>query len=352
MSSLPGGFVGGNYSPYRNAIFLINSSTDSTTWYYLDCHTGTLVAYTTHTSSVLTTYFGGVYSPRNDRIYLIALSQTNSQTWHYIDCSSLTLVAYFSTTTPVSSNFRGGVYHPTTDRIFLIPYTNKYDSAATAWVYIEADTATVVVFSTGFGGHLAYYGGVYSPSEERIYLVPYGKADDGLWDYIDCSTLTPTAVTYTPPEGNDIIVRGFATGVFSPMNNRVYFLPYESNSHLCYIDCETGTPMTIEHGLTTITKSLKNSLYDPTTNRIYVISRSATGTAFYIDCDTDEVIEFSRPETASSMTHMLFSPSNNRIYFVPDDAQAANGTWHYFLANVYAEEYAPGLFAGGLFNLR
>jgi hypothetical protein len=97
----------------------------------------------------------------------------------------------------VSETFKGGVYHPTTDRIFLISCKSQdVNNINTPWIYIEAATATVVQFSTltAFGGRLGYYGGVYSPSEERIYLVPYGSADNANWIYIDCSTLT--AVTY------------------------------------------------------------------------------------------------------------------------------------------------------------
>ena len=43
----------------------------------------------------------------------------------------------------------------------------------------------------------AYAGGVYSPTQNRIYLVPHGQSNQTNWHYIDCATGTVTAVSYT-----------------------------------------------------------------------------------------------------------------------------------------------------------
>jgi hypothetical protein len=68
---------------------------------------------------------------------------------------------------------------------------------------------------------------VYSPSNNRIYFVPYGQADEAgdNWHYIDCST--GLVVEYIHTLGSSRPVAGaYAGGVYSPSNNRIYFVPF------------------------------------------------------------------------------------------------------------------------------
>jgi hypothetical protein len=71
--------------------------------------------------------------------------------------------------------------------------------------------------------NFAYAGGVYSPTQNRIYFVPYGEADETDWYYVDCDT--GTVVAYTHP-GTTAVNNAYSGGVFSPTQNRIYFVPY------------------------------------------------------------------------------------------------------------------------------
>ena len=89
------------------------------------------------TTAVRNAYIGGVYSPIQNRIYLVPFGQAEQDTWHYINCETGQVVGY---------------EHPRT--------------------------------TADYG---AYRGGVYSPKQNRIYLVPYRGAEEDTWHFIDCN---------------------------------------------------------------------------------------------------------------------------------------------------------------------
>jgi hypothetical protein len=68
----------------------------------------------------------------------------------------------------------------------------------------------------------AYVGGVYSPTQNRIYLVPHGQADETNWDYIDCATGVVTAYAH----GITAVNGAYVGGVYSPTQNRIYLVPH------------------------------------------------------------------------------------------------------------------------------
>ena len=84
-------------------------------------------------TAVANAYYGGVYSPTQNRIYLIPRSQANQTNWHYIDCATGTVVAYAHGVTAVAYAYVGGVYSPTQNRIYLVP---RAQSNQTNWHYI------------------------------------------------------------------------------------------------------------------------------------------------------------------------------------------------------------------------
>ena len=55
-------------------------------WHYVDCNTGSIVAYNHGATVVATAYSGGCYSPTQNRIYFTPNSQSTVAVWHYIDC--------------------------------------------------------------------------------------------------------------------------------------------------------------------------------------------------------------------------------------------------------------------------
>ena len=177
------GYIGGVYSPTQNRIYLVPlAQSNQTSWHYIDCTTGTVVAYT-HGATVITSgYAGGVYSPTQNRIYLVPYFQSNQTSWHYIDCATGTVVAYTHGATVVATGYAGGVYSPTQNRIYLVPYSQ---SNQTSWHYIDCATGTVVAYTHGATVIASgYYGGVYSPTQNRIYLVPYSQSNQTSWHYI------------------------------------------------------------------------------------------------------------------------------------------------------------------------
>ena len=145
-----------------------------------------VVAYTHGATFVSAPYRGGVYSPKQNRIYLMPNFQCTALIWHYIDCNTGSVVAYTHGATVVSAGYYGGVYSLTLNRIYLIP--NEECTVAT-WHYIDCDTGNVVAYAHGVVDTLnsqGYVGGVYSPKQDRIYLIPFIQGV-GLMQYIDCT---------------------------------------------------------------------------------------------------------------------------------------------------------------------
>ena len=133
-------------------------------------------------TAVANAYIGGVYSPTQNRIYLVPFAQSNQTNWHYIDCATGTVVAYAHGVTAVVNAYQGGVYSPTQNRIYLVPFAQANQ---TNWHYIDCATGTVVAYAHGVTAVAnAYFGGVYSPTQNRIYLVPLAQSNQTNWHYV------------------------------------------------------------------------------------------------------------------------------------------------------------------------
>ena len=85
--------------------------------------------------------------------------------------------------TAVNYAYSGGVYSPTQNRIYLVPFGQ---ASQDTWHYVDCDTGDIVGYSHGVTAvDYAYAGGVYSPTQNRIYLVPFGQATQDTWHYLD-----------------------------------------------------------------------------------------------------------------------------------------------------------------------
>ena len=167
-------------------------------------------------------YQGSCYCPTLDRLYLVPCNITGS-TWHYIDGATGLLTGYpRGPVAIVPVAYAGGVYSPVQDRIYFIPFVQTG-----TWHYIDCRTGDVVTYAAADLLGNRYIGGVYSPVSNRIYLVDNSGAPSANWHYIDCSNDTPTYVAYqhgiTGLQANP-----YQFGVFSPTNNRIYLLPYNA----------------------------------------------------------------------------------------------------------------------------
>ena len=124
-----------------------------------------------------------------------------------------------------------------------------------------------------------YIGGCYSPSQNRIYLVPFAQANQANWHYIDCATGGVVAYAH----GVTAVNTGYAGGVYSPSQNRIYLVPSaqanQANWH--YIDCATGSVVAYAHGVTAVTTGYGGGCYSPTQNRIYLVPYAQSNVAVW-----------------------------------------------------------------------
>jgi hypothetical protein len=146
-------------------------------------------AHNLSTAPVNSAYNSGVYSPTQNRIYLVPHIQAPESLWHYIDCNTDLVVEYAHnlSTAPVSNAYHGGVYSPTQNRIYLVPFLQAPESL---WHYIDCNTDLVVEYAHNLSTapiSNAYNGGVYSPTQNRIYLSPSGQSNAAgkNWHYIE-----------------------------------------------------------------------------------------------------------------------------------------------------------------------
>ena len=85
VTAVVNGYIGGVFSPGQNRIYLVPfGQANQANWHYIDCATGAVVAYTHGVTAVSDSYIGGVFSPGQNRIYLVPLSQASQANWHYI----------------------------------------------------------------------------------------------------------------------------------------------------------------------------------------------------------------------------------------------------------------------------
>jgi len=327
------GYAGGVYSPTQNRIYLVPfARANISTWHYIDCAKGTVVAYTHGVTAVANAYKGGVYSPTQNRIYFVPYAQgaPANNNWHYVDCATGVVTAYAHglTNKAVANAYVGGVFSPIQNRIYFVPYAQSVDDY---WHYIDCATGTATAYTHSLGADKpvtgGYSGGVYSPTLDRIYFAPQAQGDSATyskWHYIDCATSGPTITAYT--HGATSVAGAYAGGgIYSPTQDRIYFTPSvqaaELNWH--YID-SAGTVVAYAHGLATppISGAYYGAVYSPSQNRIYFIpsTQGDQGTWHYLDCATGLVVPYTSGVTVgagAAYSGGTFNPSQNRIYFVP-----------------------------------
>jgi hypothetical protein len=343
-------FYGGVYSPLEQRIYLVPYAiAPEPNWYYIDCVTGLVMPYTAGVGAVLQAYKGGVYSPTQKRIYLCPYYQSDQLNWHYIDCVTGTAISYLHNlaTLPVSIAYYGGAYLPTLNRIYFAPYNQTFELN---WHYIDCVTGTVMTYPTGSGAMNvgAYSGAVYSPDQERIYFCPNTQVNETLWHYINGSTglsETYAGVATAPCDG----------GVYSPMEDRIYFISSNTpSSDWVYIDCATGTAVQYIHGSPAVADAHAGGCYSPITNRIYFTpyGQSTNPDWIYIDC-FDGIVKTYTHVGASPINQAqrgaVYCPELGRVYFIPYLGTDTETTWFY-IDEMSAPVASKSLMAGPMFN--
>jgi hypothetical protein len=105
--------------------------------------------------------------------------------------------------------------------------------------------AAQTVYSYG----ASYNGGVYSPMQNRIYLVPSENVVDPSWQYIDCETGNVLTYEHGLSSPNPC-----AAGAYSPAENVIYFgrsIDQSTPASVIYVNCSTGVFSTLSNSLLT-----------------------------------------------------------------------------------------------------
>lgn len=237
------------------------------------------------------------------------------------------------TPTLTEGRSEGGVYDPIKNRVYFVPYTT---SGITYWLYLDCDTLEVVEYAPGVAITKSYWGGAFVPTLNRIYFAPYFMYGESSWHYVDCET--GNIVEYAHGLSNGVSGQ-YKDAIYCPRNNKLYFVPYNSQTEWIYLDCETETMGYYAHGQTFgSTTPFLGGAYTPVQNRIYLVPSVGDSNCYYIDCETDTVGSITTPSNVltSSNDGAVYCPYNNRIYLTPYFI-ADEATWHYIDCD--AEEY-------------
>lgn len=348
-------YIGAVLSPIQNRVYFIpHGNTNTVNWTYYDNKIKQYVDYAHGTGITISdVFFGGVYSPTQNRIYLVPYKQAAlSSLWYYIDCSTGNIQSYTHGTTfilPVSGLYAGGVYSPTQNRIYFVPY----EALSGSWHYVDCALGNIVSYSYGSTPLVlnSYIGGVYSPTQNRIYFVPYGMSNQSMWHYIDCSSGNP--VTYT--HGISAVQYAYSGGVYSPLQNRIYFVPYAqaNQTKWHYIDCSTGNVVAYTHGATTVTNAYRGGVFFPQQNRIYFVpfAQSDQSLWHYIDCSTGNIIAYAHNVSIAPQAYHggVFDPNINKIRLIPN----VSTTTPHLIEDVdsdFMPKISINLMSGPLFN--
>jgi hypothetical protein len=254
----------------------------------------------------------------------------------------------------VNAAYVGGVYSPTQNRIYFVPHRQGPQND---WHYINCISGEVVAYAHGLTPgdvvDFAYVGGAYSPTQNRIYFAPANQAAEPNWHYINCATGNVVADTHGLPFGT-FAAGAYHGAVYSPTQNRIYFVPHSQSNALGgwhFINCADGTLLTYTKPSGLLANAYKGGAFSPTQNRIYFVPANQAPELnwHYIDCVSGNVVSYERGVSAITDAYSggVFSPVQNRIYFVPY-AQASELIWHYIDCSVSSGpnlvvEYGHGL---------
>jgi hypothetical protein len=235
----------------------------------------------------------------------------------------------------VSIGYFYGVYSPTQDRVYLAPYNQ---TTSNTWHYIKCDDATVVSYEHGLTYHGGYYfGGCYAPSQNRIYFSPT-KTSDNTWHYINCDDGSVVEYEHKVPHSRPLNL--YQNAVYLPTLDRVYFipraLPTKAKTYE-YYDCHLDKVVSYTHTLALDPNAdgYQGGTYCPILNKIFLTPHNQASAAgknwHYIDGETGKFEEYIHtlsvlPPANATQGNGTYCPINNRLYL----PQFINSlTWYY-----------------------
>jgi hypothetical protein len=114
----------------------------------------------------------GILCPRQQRVYFIPGAQSAHPLWHYLNLTSGKMVAYeHKLRPPIGAHaYSHGVYMPTEDRIFMMPWQQ---SSRPDFHFIDCHTGQVRAYRhlyDGLSSKDTWKSAVYLPSDPRALL--------------------------------------------------------------------------------------------------------------------------------------------------------------------------------------
>lgn len=316
-----GAYRGCVYSPTEKKIYFVPwGQASQAQWHYIDCRTGSIVAYTHGATVVANAYQGGVYDELRNRILFIPADQISQANWHYVNCNTGQVVSYAHGGSTADMSYSGGCISPKNSRLY---FACRNSLVFTKFQYLNLNSLTLVDLSSPSAELTAgaYSGAVYSPSQDRIYLMPLYQWGQAKWHYIDCST--GAVVSYDPPAS--VPAAGTSCfAVFIPEKNKIFIFTGASYDYFYEIDCNvSATVWTKKNTGSALGTSLTigGACYSPATGFIYFSHATNSGSIDYTESfdSSSETIVILKTGGAvvDSYNGGVYSPHDNSIYMAP-----------------------------------
>ena len=240
------------------------------------------------------------------------------------------------------------IYDSNHNRVYLIP---RQYAVQTKWSYVNCITNETFIYYNGLVSGInsvnAYFGGAFDSVNNRIYLAPYGQANQDKWHYID--TVNNTISSYDNTAiANRPIPYAYIRGAFDSFNNRIYFAPYYQSNQTKwhYVDTTTNAVVAFDNIVANkpVQYAYNDCCFDSFHKRIYLSPGYQSNQDYWHYIDTN-----ANPNTVIafiSYSRYLFSPyppaaksvlayngcaydSLHKYVFLAPYNQTTQEVWHY-----------------------
>ena len=281
-------------------------------------------------------YSGAVVA--QNRVYFLPFRTFDQAFYHFFDTSTSQLFAYKSPNTDVQKwSYSGGCYVESVHRIYLAP--NYQDTKKVCWHYIDCLTNRIQEYRSPDISKTEvamYRGAVFSPKQNRVFFLPGGQANECQWHCCDVKqNLVCSYSVYS--KSVKIVENGFRGGAYSPLQDRIYLAPFNQgpSDKWHYIDCASCkvVPFSSECGFNAVKEAYVGAAYSPNTNRIYFapFNQATEARWHFIDCNTSTVVAYPsgvKVSESAAYAGVVYYPAEKRVYFIPH-GQSNHEKWHY-----------------------
>lgn len=316
-----GAYHGGVYSPLEKKIYLVPyGQASQAQWHYIDCRTGSIVAYTHGATVVANAYSGGVYDELRNRIFFIPSNQISQSSWHYINCNTGLIVSYAHGGSTTGMTYSSGCISPKNNRLY---FSCRNSTDFTKFQYLNLNSLALVDFSSPSAELIAgaYSNAIYSASQDRIYFMPFYQWSMSKFHYIDCTN--GSVISYDKP------VTSPAGGtecypVFVPSKNKIFIFTNDTMAYFYEIDCNVSTPAWTRKATSSAIAggiSIGGACFSPATGLIYFSPSTNSGSIDYIEAFNSETETMTILKTGSTVLSgyfgAVYSPFDSSVYMAP-----------------------------------